>query len=436
MRTTQVLGLTLTITIMAILKNLWVNNTRKRLAGAVLYKSKGQQIARELAGNVANPRTRQQMTQRIRLANLVAMYRANKSWMDKYAFENKKQTWSVYNAFVSANISASQVALTKSEAAAGACVAAPYKMTDGSLPQVQINSLNNDGLYTTDLYIGELVLSSETTIGDLSAALIENNNGIVNGMQLSLIENVQQVVNNVPRVVCRAYEFIINSADTTLLSEKWSSAGITTAQGTTQNAIAYSAAQGQSAFTFVLSHTFGGKTHVGASYIVLNDSAVYDSYITDAAVDLAIQSYGSGNTTPFLDSTEAGGASEGGSSGDVPTTPSILNVQILAQGYTDGSVVSPGAYLGAFQGESNVALKIGMSTLTDVTPTGVTIFGKRDNTETDGYTSNLSISGKYITATWSEVPFSPMNPISRVIVNSNAGNIEATFSTEDPGVTE
>lgn len=421
---------------MAILKNLWVNNTRKRLAGAVLYKSKGQQIARELAGNVANPRTRQQMTQRIRLANLVAMYRANKSWMDKYAFENKKQTWSVYNAFVSANISGSQVALTKSEAAAGACVVAPYKMTDGSLPQVQINELAQAGVYATDLYVGDLEISSSTTIGDLSAALIANNNGLVNGMQLSLIENEQEVINNIPRVVVRAYEFIINSADTTLLSEKWGSAGLTTYTGGSINAIAYSTMQGASAFTFVLSHTFGGKTHVGASYMVLNDPAVYESYITSTAVDLAIQSYGSGNSTPFLDSTEAGGASEGGSNPDVPTTPSILNVATIKADLTPNAAVNPGSYIGGFVREANVGLRIGMSTLTGVTPTGVTVYAMDSSTQVDGYTSSLTTDGNYITARWVEVPFNPGAAISKVVVNTSDGNIEATFSTTDTGVTE
>ena len=421
---------------MAKLINGLLGNSRNKIGSIVTYVSKGQQIARSKAANISNPRTASQMTQRIKLSNVVAMYRANKGWLEKYAFENKPTKWSVFNAFVSANLSASMVALTKQEAAAGACVAAPYKMTDGSLPQVQITKLAEAGVYTTDLYIGDLVIGENTTIGDLSAALIANNNGLVNGMQLSLVENIQEVINNIPRVVCRAYEFIINSEDTTLLSEKWSSAGLTTYQGSSQNAIAYDTNDGQTAFTIILSHTYGGKTHVGASFMVLNDPAVYQSYISDAAIDLAIQSYGSGNETPFLDSTEAGGASEGGSGGDVPVTPSILNAQIIAQGYTDGPVVSPGSYLGPFQGETNVALKIGMSTLTGVTPTGITIFGKNGNSETDGYTSNFTISGNYINATWSEVPFSPMNPISRVIVNTAGGNIEASFSTEDPGVTE
>lgn len=417
---------------MAILKNLWVNNTRKRLAGAVLYKSKGQQIARELAGNVANPRTRQQMTQRIRLANLVAMYRANKSWMDKYAFENKKQTWSVYNAFVSANISGSQVALTKSEAAAGACVVAPYKMTDGSLPQIQINHISESSVYATDLYIGDLVISAATTIGDLSTALIANNNGIVQGMQLSLIENAQEVVNNIPRIVVRAYEFIINSSDTTLLTEKWGSLGLTTYSGASQNAIAYNESTGASAFTFVLSHTYGGKTHVGSSYMVLADPAVYESYTTSTAVDLAIQSYGSGNSTPFLDSTEAVGVAEGGTNGNVEYNGNILGVARQL----NGTFTAPGAYFGGFNSENDWVLVTKMSTAVPATAQVSVEIALEGGEESYHETNDVTIDGSQIVAHWAVAPENPSYPLKEVNVYVDDKIVTATFSTDDPGVQE
>lgn len=410
---------------MAKLINGLLGNSRNKIGSIVTYVSKGQQIARSKAANISNPRTASQMTQRIKLSNVVAMYRANKGWMDRYAFENKPTRWSVFNAFVSANLSASLVALTKQEAAAGACVVAPYKMTDGSLPQIQINELVEQGVFTTDLFIGDLVIDAETTIGELSAALIANNNGIVQGMQLSLIENAQDVVNLIPRVVCRAYEFIINSSDTTLLTEKWGSAGLTTYTGGTSNAIAYDTMQGETAFTFILSHTYGGKTHVGASYMVLNDPAVYESYTSSTAVDLAIQSYGSGNNTPFLDSTEAGSSA----SGDVTITPTILGVRVG----TSGNFVSPGAYLGIFGGELNATLQINLSQEVDATGASVTATSSQGDT---GSSTSVSISNRVLTATFAEVPFAPNLPITSVRVVVGGVNITANFAAADSGVTE
>lgn len=410
---------------MAKLINGLLGNSRNKIGSIVTYVSKGQQIARSKAANISNPRTASQMTQRIKLSNVVAMYRANKGWMDRYAFENKPTRWSVFNAFVSANLSASLVALTKQEAAAGACVVAPYKMTDGSLPQIQINELVEEGVFTTDLFIGDLEIGAETTIGELSAALIANNNGVVQGMQLSLIENAQEVVNNIPRVVCRAYEFIINSTDTNLLSEKWSSAGLTTYTGGTSNAIAYDTMQGETAFTFILSHTYGGKTHVGASYMVLNDPAVYESYTSSTAVDLAIQSYGSGNTTPFLDSTEAGASA----SGDVTITPSILGVRVG----TTGNFVTPGSFLGGFGGESNVVLQINLSQEVVAAAASVKVTSSAGNT---GTTDVISISDRVLTAEFAEVPFSPSLAITSVRLVTEDVKITANFAADDPGATE
>lgn len=417
--------------------NGWRGQSRKKIGNDVTYVMKGQQIARSKAANVANPRTAPQMTQRIRLANLVGMYRANKGWMEKYAFEKKKQKWSTYNAFVSANISGSQVALTKSEAAAGAVVVAPYKMTDGTLPQIQIVLDRDENQYATDLYIGTLEIDSTTTIGELSAALIANNNGIVNGMQLSLIENEQEVVNNIPRVVVRAYEFIINEADTTLLLEKWGSSGITTYGGATQNSIGYSMTDGASAFTFCLSHTYGGKTHVGTSYMVLVDPAVYDSYTSSTAIDLAIQSYGSGNSTPFLDSTEAAGVSEGGANPDVPQETSILSVAIQGAGEQNPTAVVPGRYLGGFGGETNVALLINVSnSFTTEDLRGITVTVKNGGSTSTVSNATLAANGRQITATFASVDVNPNYPIVRVDINTNSGPFGAEFSDEDGGVEE
>lgn len=416
---------------MAKLINGLLGNSRNKIGSIVTYVSKGQQIARSKAANISNPRTASQMTQRIKLSNVVAMYRANKNWMDRYAFENKPTRWSVFNAFVSANLTASLVALTKQEAAAGACVAAPYKMTDGSLPQIQINELAEAGIFTTDLYIGTLVIDQATTIGDISAALIANNNGLVQGMQLSLIENAQEVVNNIPRVIVRAYEFIINSSDTTPLSDKWGSAGLTTYEGGTSNAIAYDSMSGESAFTFVLSHTYGGKTRVGASYMMLNDPAVYQSYTSSTAIDLAIQSYGSGNVTPFLDSTEAGSTSEGGTNPDVPFQANILGVQKNGV----GTLIAPGRYFGGFSSENDWVIGVKMS---KAIPSGATASVEILGEGADSYseTEDVTISGDTITAHWDTAPYNPNYPLAEVVVYINGVSANAEFATEDPGVTE
>ena len=194
---------------MAILKSLIIRGARKQVGGMVLYNRNGETIARELAPQVSNPRTPAQMVQRIKLSNLVAVYRANSSWM-RGAFEDKAARESDYNAFVSANIDSNAVALAKSDVASGAAVVGPYKITSGSMPVIE-TTLNGTDL-TTNLFVGALSITGTTTIGQVSQALIDNNGGILAGMQLSLVINLQLAAagSGVPYITTRAYEMIIN----------------------------------------------------------------------------------------------------------------------------------------------------------------------------------------------------------------------------------
>ena len=192
---------------MAILKSLIVRGGRKQIGGMVLYSRNGETIARELAPQVSNPRTPAQMEQRVKLSNLVSFYRANAGWM-KGAFENKKERESDYNAFVAANIGNSMVALSKADVAAGAAVVAPYKITSGSLPIVE-TVLNGHDL-VSNLYVGAQTIGSSTTIGELSTALLANNNGLEEGMQISVIINLQlaSAGTGVPYITARAYAMV------------------------------------------------------------------------------------------------------------------------------------------------------------------------------------------------------------------------------------
>ena len=403
---------------MAIHKNVWLRGSRKRLGGVVLYTRGGEQISRELAANVANPRTSAQMSQRIKLSNVVAMYRANKAWMLRYAFENKPARWSVFNAFTSANLSASLVALTKQESAAGAAVVAPYRMTDGTLPEIHVNENTESGLFETDLYCGALTLTVGTTIGELSQALIDNNNGIVNGMQLSLVENFQSVPNNMPRIITRAYELIIDTTSTALVSSRISSASFVTGGASDSHFLAYNgllngAAQG---FVFVVSHTVAGKTHVSPSSMVLTDPAVYDSYISSAARDLAIASYGSSNTTPFLDSGEVTETV----SGDVAITPSILGVQLG----DNGNLVAAGQYLGDVAGGTTVRV------LFNALPAGTISYVSLIGSSPDRQLTNVSASGNYIVGT---MPTDPQELVRRIDVEVGGTLYSVSFSTNNGG---
>lgn len=293
---------------MAILKSLVIRGASQRLGGMVLYTRSGETIARELAPAVSNPRTRVQMEQRVKLGNVVAMYRANRYWMAG-SFEDKAAKESDYNAFVKANITANKVALTKQHIAAGAGVVAPYQITSGSIPAVDNVGITT-GIYS-NIYTGNLILSATTTVQQFTAAILANNNGIVEGMQLSLVVNLQRRNESlaIPYIVARTYEVILSLTDNTLLSEYFP-AGILIVRDAEGSPLAYDGTTlGDGAAAFILSHTISGKTRVSSQTLVMYGSqSIYSIYTSALAVTAAIQSYGT-NDSRFLDSTEAKEAS-------------------------------------------------------------------------------------------------------------------------------
>lgn len=194
---------------MAKVKSSGLRNYVGRLAGSVYYIDKGRNISREVAAQVSNPKTQAQMVQRVRLANLVNFYRANKEWMLKYAFEKLIGLQSVYNTFVSLNLTTTAVPLTKENAAAGVVMPDIVKVTKGSLPVVQQTIAPKTQAMSL---LGIEVETNNKTISGLTAALIKQ--GWKEGDQLSIIRVCFQSVR--PCIV-EAQEIILSKDDETPL---------------------------------------------------------------------------------------------------------------------------------------------------------------------------------------------------------------------------
>lgn len=279
---------------MAIVNNLWLKGSSKKLAGTVIYQVNGQTRQRELAAKVNNPRTQSQQTQRVKWANLVNFYRVNRSWM-KYAYESKKPTQSEYNKLMSLNVTNSPIYLTKQAAASGACVVAPYIMTQGSLPSIQITK-SSAGLLSNIFLPDGFTPSQSSTIGEVTAALLEANPSLQAGDQLSFIRYIQLVneTTGYPYVIVRKYEVILRRDSVDIWDNyiPWDFFGLQTYEGATVISVNNGGEVG--GVLCVLSRTISGKTYVSTQSIVLtNNEAIYDQYSGQAALDAAILSYGS-----------------------------------------------------------------------------------------------------------------------------------------------
>lgn len=290
---------------MAIVTSMWLKGAKKRLGGSVLYQAMGQTRQRELASEVTNPRTASQMGQRVKWANLVNLYRANRSWM-KYAFETKKNNQSEYNKFMSLNVASSRIYLPKDIANAGGCVVDEYLMTQGSIPSIEFVPTDN-GYFASNIAISAGLIAPTLTIAAFSQDLIANNPAIREGDQLSFIRMTQMTnaSTGVPYVVVREYEVIIDSTNSANLWDylpkeyiiSWGSDPTYLAVGTTYGKIG--------GFCMILSRTISGKTYVSSQRVILvgMDSFI-QAWSSQTALQSAIDSYGVTDDA-FLSSTFA-----------------------------------------------------------------------------------------------------------------------------------
>lgn len=320
---------------MAIVKNFWLKNQTKKLAGAVIYQAMGQTRSRELAAEVSNPRTVDQMSQRVKWSNLVNFYRANKSWM-KFAFESKPSNRTDYNQFMSLNVANSRIYLPKGIAGQGGCIVDNYVMTQGSLASIEVNHSN--GGWDTNLYLPQgFDLSPTVTVGEVAQALLSSNPALREGDQISFIRMTQQTNSNtgVPYVVVRKYEVILNSSDVRFFYQFMPEDYISNSVAGGINYIYVEDSGNAGGFLLILSRTVGGRTYVSSqSVVVANNEALIQAYSSSNALQTAIDSYGE-SSEPFLTSTTADINTQS------PTGVSVLYVTALEQRGVPGQIFGP-----------------------------------------------------------------------------------------------
>ena len=116
--------------------------------------------------------TESQRTHRSRLANIVNFYRVILE-LEKKAWANKQGGQSDFNMFAKYNLANSPIFLTKQEAALGAAVIAPYKVSMGALEPLACSYDGN--VFKTGVALGAAFAIANASIGSLADAIVTNN---------------------------------------------------------------------------------------------------------------------------------------------------------------------------------------------------------------------------------------------------------------------
>lgn len=161
---------------MAVINSPYVGNARGKLGDAVLYRSKGNTIARAYNPEPKNRRTVSQQSQRSVFSAAVKFYARGVQNLFLFAFENKKPQESDYNAFMRYNANRGMYFGPQQNDDDTYPALGDFVLTRGSL-----------GSFSQELYAGGPQLSfnvsgiqsAPTTLGELTAILIDK--GLMEG---------------------------------------------------------------------------------------------------------------------------------------------------------------------------------------------------------------------------------------------------------------
>lgn len=295
---------------MAKVHSLAVRKARGQMGGMVYSTYGGQTIVREKPAVVSNPRTNAQMNQRIKMANVVGLYRPNKTWMEKWAFPERPFKWSNYNAYVSENLAKSVVSLTKDECAWGVAVLEPLTFTKGSLPIIPC-TFNRVSGWITDIML-RYAFDSSWTVAEFTQNLLYSSRGWQEGDQLSIII-MQQYMRTVaytpgiggapvpiikPVVETKAYEVTLDSTNTTDAMEDFGFDEVFSANRTliiAPDALCLDTDAVAHGILFVHSRKGEGGITVSTQALILDDFTTFNQY---ASVEQRRQARASYNATP------------------------------------------------------------------------------------------------------------------------------------------
>lgn len=191
-----------------------------RVGAYSMYVRAGEQIVRQRQ-NASNygetaSRTYAQQLRRVMWSNLVNQFRAIAFWQPR-AYENIRAGQTDYNKFMSLNVNAATLPLTKQMASDGATIITPVIVSQGSLPSPV--TLVREDAFVIDLIGNDVTAADMATVGDFSAIIIQYNPNFLAGDALCFVGARNWVdLSNTPRASCDYVEVVLNPGDTTPLA--------------------------------------------------------------------------------------------------------------------------------------------------------------------------------------------------------------------------
>lgn len=287
---------------MAIIRSLGVGQATGSM-GMITYRTvQGDTIGSQKRGKSSQKLTFLQARRAVQLSNLVAMWRLF-AGLDRPSFEGRAPRVSDFNEFVSVNLGNVPVFFTRSEARQGAVVAAPYQVTRGSLPAIDVSASGSQGEIGTDISLGNLTIGESTTLAQFSRAVIDNNDRgerFRNGDAIIcfVLRQSTNTTTGVPYCAIDEYKVTLNTSDNETLLTEFDPQGVAFTKMGTSDKLGMSAPV-NGAVVYIHSRFTADGTKVSTQSFVASNTTL-SAYQTDAKRDEAVISYGASISRLYL----------------------------------------------------------------------------------------------------------------------------------------
>lgn len=272
------------------------NNLSMKMVGKVgaysFYTSTGGRQVARIANNSSNygetaKRTVAMQTRRSRWGNLVSFYSANKDLMAR-AYERKGANLSDYNRFMQLNIPLASVSLVKDDFMRGMAILQEYVIADGSLPEIDVAEVQEDGC-VFNLLTGIDGEFADKTIGQVSVDLLDHNPQLQAGDQITFVSYTN--AGTTPSTI-RIYRHLCEMTIDTKSAVSFGTlkyANIIAGNGLKVVIAGQGDVFGQA---IIHSRSVGGSLLVSRAKITLNSDTLVRQFSAPEAVKKAIDSYG------------------------------------------------------------------------------------------------------------------------------------------------
>ena len=270
-----------------------------RVGNMRFYERNGEIIGVSLPNGIRNPKSPAQMQQRIKMNNILNMYKYIKGYLQQN-FEGIIGNKNASSFFRSYNLMKTPVWLTKAQKESYKFVLAPYVVAQGRIPTVGYEF--RDGVFVSDINVGDLEINDETEERVLSSVICGNNEGWTNNDSLQVIllrqKRVGALDEEIAHPTCCSILVSLDKASGTNIGEipvleslsnmsRFSLCNIdgklsVRVDDTTEYTYAFAIVHGRGQ---------GREKIVSSQQLCLSDTTLYDSYCSSETFNKAFESY-------------------------------------------------------------------------------------------------------------------------------------------------